>query len=186
MNRYLANYLFSNETLFVVSKNYSEAVEQDILQKKQDSNTVISNESRPLEAIDVSAKNETILELKDTDSLEDVIVIVSSINSNQKDLLLKILSSVKLSFERISLIDVSTYTNSISELIKKSKHPKLRIISFGVEMSKIGLEISVSNYQLKVEKNLSFLLIDSLQAIHENKKDEKRLLWVVLKQMFLL
>jgi hypothetical protein len=185
MNRYLANYLFSNETLFVVSKNYSEAVDQGIVQKIQDSTTVISNESRPVEAIDISAQNEAILELKKTDSLEDVVVIVNSINSIQKDLLLKIISSVKLSFEHISLIDVSSNTLSFSELIKKSKHPKLRIISFGVEMSEIGLEISVSNYQLKVEKNLSFLLIDSLQAIYENKKDEKRLLWVVLKQMFL-
>lgn len=186
MNRYLANYLFSNETLFVVSKNYSEAVDQGIVQRKQDSTTVISNESRPVEAIDISAQNEAILELKKTDSLEDVVVIVNSINSIQKDLLLKIISSVKLSFEHISLIDVSSNTLSFSELIKKSKHPKLRIISFGVEMSEIGLEISVSNYQLKVEKNLSFLLIDSLQIINENKMDEKKLLWVILKQMFLV
>ena len=184
MNRYLANYLFSNETLFVLSKNYSEAVDQGILQKIQDS-PVILNESRPVEAIEISAQNETILELKDTDSLKDVVMIVNSINSNQKDLLLKIISSVKLSFEHISLIDFSSNTLSISELIKKSKHPKLRIISFGVDMNIIGLEISVSTYQLKVEKTLSFLLIDSLQAIYENRKDEKRLLWVVLKQMFL-
>ncbi len=185
MNRHLANYLFSNETLFVLSKNNSEVVVRDSVQKIQES-PAISIESHSVAAIGLPAQNETILELKKTDSLEDVVVIVNSINSNQKDLLLKILSSVKLSFEKISLIDVSSSTLSFSESIKKSKHPILRIISFGVDMSKIGLEVSVFPYQLKVEKNLSFLLIDSLQIINENKKDEKKLLWVILKQIFLV
>lgn len=184
MNRYLANYLFSNETIFVLSHDNPEAVGQDFRQNIEvlPLNSIESQIQK--ETIGISNQKEIILPNKVMHPLKDVVVVVNSINSDQKVLLLKILSSVKLSFESISLIDVSSNTINIPESIKKSNNQILRIICFGVAISKLNLDISLFPYQLKAEKNLNLLLIDSLDTINENQKDEKRLLWVVLKQMF--
>jgi hypothetical protein len=165
MNKILAAYLFSNETLFVQDTKSVSTLNKDL-------HSEIKLETKD-ELDPTPIKNTTKINW----------VFINNPDSAQLQLLEKILSSVKLNLKDVELVDVSK--NNFKELISSLSNSKnLVILSFGVAMSKLSLEFLLFPYQTKEINGNKFLLVDDLLTINNNQKDEKKLLWVSLKEMF--
>jgi hypothetical protein len=165
MNKILAAYLFSNETLFVQDTKSVSTLNKDL-------HSEIKLETKD-ELAPTPIKNTTKTNW----------VFINNPDSAQLQLLEKILSSVKLNLKDVELVDVSK--NNFKELISSLSNGKnLVILSFGVAMSKLSLEFLLFPYQTKEINGNRFLLVDDLLTINNNQKDEKKLLWVSLKEMF--
>ena len=167
MNKYLAGYIFGQETLFNIQAERS----------------VFDNESAMTEpSAVVSPKVVQSIEPQKTPvSTKKLVLVVNSISDTERELLSKILLAAKQNLETAEIIDMTK--NSIPKL---SDYPLARkVISFGVAMSKLGNSRLLFPYQTQVDaNNVKYLLVDELNAIEANLKDEKKLLWVALKQFY--
>ena len=169
MNKYLAGYIFGQETLFNI----------------QTKGSVVHNESvitEPLAAAIASPKVTEIIEpQKSTVSSKKLVLVVNSMSDSERELLSKILLAAKQNLETAEIIDMTN-----SSIPKLSDYPLAKeVISFGVAMSKLGNSRLLFPYQTQVDaNNVKYLLIDDLNAIATNLKDEKKLLWVALKNFY--
>jgi hypothetical protein len=111
-----------------------------------------------------------------------LLLITESITEADKVFLEKVLNAVKL-----SLVDVEVFT---TDYLKTSDFRTYsigktyqRIISFGVPFSKIGMTRMFMPYEIKIIKNIQFLMIEQL-VIVQNDLNHKRQFWGCLQQMF--
>jgi glucose-6-phosphate isomerase len=92
----------------------------------------------------------------------------------------KILISIKKHIENAEIIELSKIPDT-----RLSNYPSAKeIISFGIGMSKLGNDLLLYPYQIQLHQNVKYLLVDNFPAIQSNLKDEKRLLWAALKNMY--
>jgi hypothetical protein len=174
----LADYLFSNEVLFHypgVTKSTSSVLSEVKEPKPVVSPPpVITQTPQPVAALP-----------KINLFTKSFVVFVNQISAEEKEFLGKILGSVKQSFESVMLFDVSKDGEFPSEEFFRQQLTR-KVLSFGVAMSKLDNNLLLFPYQKKSHRGFDFLITDDLGTISKNLKDEKKLLWVALKEMFTL
>ena len=116
-----------------------------------------------------------------------LLILVEDLNSpylNEKDeeFLEKIMQSVGVKLSEIRL------NNIASDELKESydtlqEIPAQRVISFGVSLKKLGLDIDLQKYLIITQENISFLMADTLAEISADQSKKKQL-WQGLKQLF--
>ncbi|EAY31568.1 hypothetical protein [Microscilla marina] len=102
------------------------------------------------------------------------------IDEAQRELLAKILQSVKLSLLKAKVINVENFDPTAPpQLIFLSE----KVISFGVDLSSYGHLLNAEKYQVTPLKEHQYIMADTLGEIAEDKQ-KKIQLWQGLKQMF--
>lgn len=183
MNKKLATYLFDEEVLYATSdpKTYV-AIESE--EKLESEPKVI--EAKPFASIpkeqnqeEEISKDEIVFQMK-----THHLFIFNSINSDEKDFLLKIVQALGLSFTKIDLLDISK--NPLVDFKQTIYENTIRtIIFFGEKSGKDFLpKLGLTPYHPKNIKNINFLFVDQLAQVSENQNNEKRRLWEALKGIF--
>ncbi|MCP9766327.1 hypothetical protein EGI22_00305 [Lacihabitans sp. LS3-19] len=167
MNKYLAGYLFAGETLFNIDTN---KIEKGTIEQKP---IVPSQSPIVTTPITPAAKTEIIPQ-------KSLVIVVNTISKSEKELLSKILASVKKDINNAQIIELSTSPTANISSLSSAKE----LISFGVAMSKLGSDLLLFPYQVQKKSETNYLIVDDLATIQANQKDEKRLLWAALKSMF--
>jgi hypothetical protein len=194
MNRDLASYLFASETIFTLKSDVTAS------EVETSSSVLEKNSSLKIEATekvtlvlegksDVSKESNIIETSTNVDSVvllpkitKNVIVIVKSLSENSKNLLEKILGSVKLDFDKVALIDIAQETPVLTDVLDNERSYK--ILSFGVNVNQLKVNHTLQPYIAKTDNQATYLLFDDLTAIETNLKDEKKLLWAAIKPLF--
>jgi hypothetical protein len=102
---------------------------------------------------------------------------------NEEALLKKILLSIKLDIDDVDLVNYNNIQRI--EYIDLLKEKVLnQLISFGVSLTALNLELYLKKYQVERIEGVDMLLADSLSVL-ENSPDAKKLLWKALQQMFM-
>jgi DNA polymerase III psi subunit len=113
---------------------------------------------------------------------QKVIVLVTSLNPTDSELLGKILGAVKLDLQSVDVIELDKNQDiNLSQIFtqKSVNH----IVTFGIDSSKVGLDIKLTPYQILEKQGIKFIYSDSLPDI-QNDIPKKKALWGSLKEMF--
>lgn len=111
-----------------------------------------------------------------------VLILVDNPSAEDLTLLENILKAVNLSLDSVELLDLAKVAGlRYKELLNDQYLHQL--LSFGVPLKKVGLQIFLMPYQARQVEGVQFLLVDPLQDIQADK-DKKKALWRVLKQLF--
>jgi DNA polymerase III psi subunit len=113
---------------------------------------------------------------------QKVIILVTSLNPTDIELLGKILGAVKLDLQSVDTIelDKNQAVNLSQIFIQKSVN---QLITFGIDLSKVNLDIKLMPYQILEKQGIKFIYSDSLSNI-QNDIPKKKALWGSLKEMF--
>jgi DNA polymerase III psi subunit len=113
---------------------------------------------------------------------QKVIVILTSLNPVDSELLGKILGAVKLDLQSVDIIEfVLNRDVDLSQIfIQKSVN---QVIAFGVNLSDLKLDMSLTPYLILEKQGIKFIYSDSLSDI-QNDIPKKKALWGGLKEMF--
>ncbi|WP_304235703.1 hypothetical protein [Jiulongibacter sediminis] len=112
------------------------------------------------------------------------LVVVRNLQPAEKDLLVKIMTAIKLKMDIVDLVDVATYPNIDFKETIYGNMPKA-ILFFGPESGEEFLiRLKLEKYNPKVLKGINFLMADNLGTILKDQNNEKRLLWNCLKEIF--
>ena len=113
---------------------------------------------------------------------QKVIILVNSLNSVDSELLGKILGAVKLDLSSVDIIElVKSQDIDLSQIfVQKSVN---QVITFGVNLSALNLNVSLNPYQILEKEGIKFIYSDSLSDI-QNDIPKKKALWGSLKGMF--
>jgi DNA polymerase III psi subunit len=113
---------------------------------------------------------------------QKVIILITSLNPTDSELLGKILGAVKLDLQSVDIIelDKSQEVNLSQIFTQKSIN---QLITFGIDLSKISLDIKLNPYQILEKQDIKFIYSDSLTDI-QNDIPKKKALWGSLKEMF--
>ena len=113
---------------------------------------------------------------------QKVIILVTSLNPTDSELLGKILGAVKLNLQSVDTIelDKNQAVNLSQIFIQKSVN---QLITFGIDLSKVNLDIKLTSYQILEKQGIKFIYSDSLSNI-QNDIPKKKALWGSLKEMF--
>jgi DNA polymerase III psi subunit len=182
MNKQLAGYLFAGETIFDI-KTVDSAFHKSVTVES----TVNPVVEPPMPVLITNIPNETSQKNAEDSanvfpSNKSLIIITNSLSESERDLLSKILISIKKHIENAEIIELTKIPHT-----RLSNYPSAKeIISFGIGMSKLGNDLLLYPYQSQQHQNVKYLLVDDLPAIQSNLKDEKRLLWAALKNMYQL
>lgn len=203
MDRNLANYLFHNETLYAFKEEGLSEVEgkkQEVESRKpgiEKAKGEAANVNSPVNLQTQSSSSEPSDSVKkETNSAisEDQpaiypmktkhLIVVKNLQAGEKELLVKIMTAIKLQMDIVDLVDVATYpTIDFKETIYGNK-PKA-ILFFGPESGEEFLvRLKLEKYSPKVLKGINFLLADNLGTILKDLNNEKRKLWNSLKEVF--
>jgi hypothetical protein len=179
MNKYLAGYLFAGETIFNIkmagstTAPLSTSVEPAVKSVKP-----VENPPPPDAPIIVEESLKVLAQ--PSISQKSLLLVVNSPSSSERELLTKIMQSVKQNIADAEIIDVASLPN-----VTLSNYSSVKeIISFGVAMSKLGSDLLLFPYQLQEREAKKYLIVDDLKTIQANQKDEKRLLWGALKGFY--
>jgi hypothetical protein len=171
MNRQLASYLFENEVLFTsdnIVMPEKEPVRTEIIKDQTVATEIVATVNPDHEIFKTS---------------KSVLILVNSISNSQTELLSKILGAIKLTLNDVDLIDLSKKNIQSLESLINQGHSK-KIINFGVASSKINYNLTQTKYTKTSQNSLLFLLCDGIEVVEKNEKDEKKLLWNALKDLF--
>jgi DNA polymerase III psi subunit len=113
---------------------------------------------------------------------QKVIIILTSLNPADSELLGKILGAVKLDLQSVDIIelDKNQEVNLSQIFIQKSVN---QVVIFGINLSKVSLDIKLTPYQILEKQGIKFIYSDSLTDI-QNDIPKKKALWGSLKGMF--
>jgi DNA polymerase III psi subunit len=114
---------------------------------------------------------------------QKVIILVNSLNPTDSELLGKILGAVKLDLPSVDVIELDKNQNvDLSQAFtQKSVN---QVITFGINLSKVNLDIKLTPYQILENQGIKFIYSDSLTDI-QNDVPKKKALWGSLKEMFM-
>lgn len=200
MDKKLATYLYSNETLYsigdegnVPSKDIPSKKEATVdkevaqVENKEKAEPILKVEKPTIQpevsteevelAIDLA--NERVFKMK-----TQYLFVFHGLNNESKDFLLKILQALGLSFTKVDLLDIeksplvdfkeTIYDNTIKN-----------IVFFGEKSGKDFLpKLGLPLYEVKTLKNIQFVYSEELSVVSQNKENQKRKLWEILKETF--
>jgi len=113
---------------------------------------------------------------------QKVIILVNSLTPTDSELLGKILGAVKLDLQSVDILDLGKNQEINLSQIFTQKFVN-QVISFGVDLSKVSLDVELIPYQIFENQGIKFTHSDSLSSI-QNDIPKKKALWVSLKVMF--
>ena len=153
-NKTALQQLFAGENIYLL-KNEFEIVAEEIPQEK------------PIQYYQLKQK---------------VIILLTSLNPTDSELLGKILGAVKLDLQSVDIIESDkNQTVNLSQIfIQKTVN---QLITFGIDLSKVSLDIKLTPYQILEKQGIKFIYSDSLTDI-QNDIPKKKALWGSLKEMF--
>ncbi|HLO45140.1 MAG TPA: hypothetical protein VK175_12465 [Leadbetterella sp.] len=172
MNKYLAGYVFAGETLFNVKKDGLAMAPQRVVSEPSKPAQITAPHTTPSEQVKQTVQAPVYQ--------KKLVLVVNALSITEKDLLTKIMQSVKRNIEDADIIDIANLPNAKLENFSSA----IEIVSFGVAMSKLGSNLLLFPYQLQEKQSVRYLLVDDLKTIQANQKDEKRLLWAALKTFY--
>ena len=111
-----------------------------------------------------------------------VLILVDNPSAEDLSLLENILKAVNLSLDSVELLDLAKVAGLRYKELLNDQYLH-HLLSFGVPLKKVGLQIFLMPYQARQVEGVQFLLVDPLQDIQADK-DKKKALWRVLKQLF--
>ncbi len=113
---------------------------------------------------------------------QKVIILVTSLNPIDSELLGKILGAVKLDLQSVDIIElVKNQKVNLSQIFtQKSVN---QVITFGIDLSKVSLDVKLIPYQIHENQGIKFIYSNSLSDI-QNDIPKKKALWGGLKEMF--
>lgn len=118
---------------------------------------------------------------------QQVVILIKYANNqyldeNQRELMGKILSAVKLSFDDVALVNLAHYPNALG--LDKLTAPGARyLISFGINPQDIASERNLILNEIFTRNRTQMLFTSSLEEL-EKDRNKKVALWNNLKQMF--
>ena len=113
---------------------------------------------------------------------QKVIILLNQLNSTDSELLGKILGAVKLDLQLVDIIELDKNQEvDLSQLFTQKSVNQL--ITFGINLSKVNLDINLTPYQILEKQGVKFIYSDSLTNI-QNDIPKKKALWGSLKEMF--
>jgi DNA polymerase III psi subunit len=114
---------------------------------------------------------------------QKVIVLVNKLVSTDSELLGKILGAVKLDLQSVDVIELDKNQDvNLSQIfIQKSVN---QLITFGIDLSKVNLDVKLIPYQILEKQGVKFIYSDSLSDI-QNDIPKKKALWGSLKGIFM-
>ena len=160
MNKSLASFVFSGETLFCLPN--------------EQSSVPITNEAKFL-PIQEKEEIPTKKELQ-----RRTLVLVSSLATTEKEFLLNVMASVNIQESDIDIVTEAEFKDFDFTNISKSQE----IISFGEFHKYLKNTVKSPKYQTVQLENKKVLVADSLETVGQNLANEKRNLWVALKSMY--
>lgn len=94
----------------------------------------------------------------------------------------KVLAAVQLTLKDVDILNIDSLkgTDFKPLLAAKSLH---HVITFGVPLTRLRLEILLVPYQIKQLEGINFLYADSLASLQQDV-NRKRAFWSCIKQMF--
>ncbi|MDQ1085718.1 DNA polymerase III subunit psi [Siphonobacter sp. SORGH_AS_1065] len=194
--------LFSQEQLFLISSDISvqETTQEEVSSVEEVTPTVPFVEEiieKPVEAETPAAAVVTPpvvtppepvtppvkpAEPKPIQLSHQVLLLTENPSLQDLDLLQNILKSVNLSLDTIDLLDLAQVSVSEHQNLLSGKMVH-HVLTFGVPLKKIGLQIFLMPYQVRNVQDINFVMVDHLKDFHEDKA-KKKALWMVLKQLF--
>ena len=109
--------------------------------------------------------------------------IIVSLNPTDSELLGKILGAVKLDLQSVDIIELDKNKDiNLSQIFIQNSVNQL--ITFGIDLSKISLDIKLTPYQILEKQGIKFIYSDSLTDIR-NDIPKKKALWGSLKEVFM-
>lgn len=104
------------------------------------------------------------------------------LNDKDEEFLEKILQSISIKLPEVRLINIAQ-EGSGESFDSLQELPASKVLSFGVSLSALKLDILLEKYVLKTQENIIFLLADTLPEL-SSSKDLKKQLWQALKKLF--
>ena len=163
--------LFLNEEVYFIESEFNETlklvdVEQSVIEEITESKII------PV-AVDIAPTPNEIIPL---------LILVDEISEANKVFLEKILMAVNLNLEKVTLLTTSDLKAINFQKFSENKIYQ-KILSFGVSLSTINMNIMLMPYENKLIENVWFLMAEKL-VIVENDVNHKRRLWGCLQQLF--
>ena len=159
MNKAVASFLFTGETLFnLKDENVEPAIKEAV--------KVENKQAEPVKKKAIVNQN---------------LLVVEFLTVEYKELLDKILASVKVESKDVEIIEQKNFSEYDFSDLKLCK----RAISFGDFPELNELFQTTDKYKIKVNHQKQILVVDTLNLISENRNNEKRTLWESLKEMFI-
>ena len=144
-------------------------------------NEIIYQESIPkIEKVPEISEVKTLEKIQIIDSEPAIYIIVNVYGKSEKVLLESMMKACKVEMEAIKLMDFEESSGFDFGLIFGKNNT---IISFGLPMQRLKVDINIFPYQAKINKTEKLLLADSLDKF-ENDKVLKLKLWTELKKIF--
>lgn len=176
MNKPLAQYLFGNETLFVLDKSGPESV-SDLGMVKEVVKNVVKEPTQQLNTEAPKAPTPP----QDVVLTSKVVVMANGFTEPQIGFLTKVLAAVNFDIKNVELFDVLKLQNQMVNFESSSSE---KIISFGVNLRKIGLNHPLKLNQIIPIGSKQILIVEQIDKIKLNQNDEKKILWGLLKSVF--
>ncbi|MGR3812033.1 hypothetical protein [Jiulongibacter sp. NS-SX5] len=189
MDRNLANYLFLGETLYHFEEAVGEvktSAETKGLENKPSpvSEAQPRNKPTPQPTVQTSPAPSQKAPIKVYPMKTKHLVVVKNLKPAEEDLLVKIMTAIKLKMDIIDLVDVNHFPEIDFKETIYGNMPKA-ILFFGPDSGEEFLvRLKLEKYMPKVLKGIIFLMADNLGLILQNKQNEKRQLWESLKKVF--
>ncbi|MES2517200.1 MAG: hypothetical protein V4585_03765 [Bacteroidota bacterium] len=173
MNVIALKQLFAGEDIYLLKDEFKSPSVEKVMTQKSVENTV--NNIQNTAIVEVILPNYYQPKRK-------VIILLNNLNPTDNELLTKILSAVKLDLQSVDVIELDK-TNGVdlSQIIlqKSVNH----VISFGIVLPKVKLEIALTPYEIKEKEDIKFIFSDALTDL-QNDIPKKKALWSALKAMF--
>jgi DNA polymerase III psi subunit len=165
--------LFAGENIYLLKNEFED-------------NTLLS--MSPQTTLGLSVETQTTTESPKTtiqyyQPKQKVVIVLTSLNPTDSELLGKILGAVKLDLQSVDIIelDKNQEINLSQIFIQKSVN---QLITFGINLSKVRLDVLLNSYQILEKQGIKFIYSDSLTSI-QNDIPKKKALWGSLKEMFM-
>jgi DNA polymerase III psi subunit len=113
---------------------------------------------------------------------QKVIILLNSLNPADSELLGKILGAVKLDLPSVDIVELDKNQDIDLSQIFTQKSVN-QVITFGINLSKVSLDVKLTPYQILENQGIKFIYSDSLTDI-QNDVPKKKALWTSLKEMF--
>ncbi len=175
-NTIALQHLFAGENIYLLKDEFV-VVGEDTNHGKVDK-TLLSVPSQPTLKLSV----ETPITASSYQSKQKVLIISSSLNPVESELLGKILGAVKLDLQSVDILELAQNKSVDLSQIFIQKFVN-QVITFGVNLSELNLDVSLKPYQMLEKQGIKFIYSDTLLDI-QNDIPKKKALWGSLKEMF--
>lgn len=192
MDKNLANYLFHNETLYV-NTSASETENTDnkpaIVENKVESNNTLKEKvevatPQPQPSKEVNSSEAISEEVEPFKMSTPHLVVLSSISSEERDFLVKVLMALNMSLAKVDLLNTAKYDNpDFKEIIYNNSIKSILFLGDAAGGDFLP-KLKLSPYTVKEIKSISFMHSDTLKEVSLNANNEKRQLWEGLKNLY--